>query len=625
MNYNDISKAITAEDIIRRYNLDNLKVDRKTIRKITEDLTKTNTQINEFANAVTKDIEELQDQVDGNIATWFFYGVPNLENRPANEWQSEEEKNNHLGDLYYDQDTGYAYRFALKDDEYEWLEIKDTDVTKALALANSAQDTADRKRTTFVDTPLPPYEVGDLWVKEDKELYRCRAKRVEGEFRDVDWVLATDYSNDDYAKNVEAVLDQFKKTVTTDYVTNVTFETTRDSIESKVESTTKKVETIEQTLDYFSVDLDIYNITIPVSENNIPLFSNTFIINHNSSFKGEQVSVKPSYTSDIKGITVETTIEDIKISISNDIAIDELINELNFIFLYKDGEDSYVVNKKIMVTLAQKGANGKDGEQGLPGKDGEKGEKGEVGTNGKDGKTQYFHYKFSDDGETFTPGDEESGIPIGKTRGAYIGIYSDFTEEDSNVFEDYTWIKFTGDVDALLDSLQNQINSNASSLQNNYQELNDKLNDKADKEVITELRNSITEVTDANAKVTTAVEEIIQNGVSQVVTETNMKFDKDGLSIDKTGAETSSSFNEKGLGVKDKTGSTEKLLSYNGYVDEELAQQSELLKKFLGQTVNYANNSLIERYLSFLNWRIEEVNDSVFGKGLGFFYVGGDK
>ena len=280
MNYGDLSKAITAEDIIRRYNLDNLRTDRKTIKKIAEDLTNTNTLINNFADAVTKDINELQNQVDGNIATWFFNGVPNLENSPANEWLSEEEKNNHLGDLYYDQDTGYAYRFALKDGKYQWLEIKDTDVTKALALANSAQDTADRKRTTFVDTPSPPYEVGDLWVKEDKELYRCRAKRTEGEFQDVDWVLATDYSNDDYAKNVEAVLNQFKATVEKDYTTNVQLETTRDSILGQVEAITTEIVTVNnERYEYYdsqltNLNINVGNIELSITEINNSLNDN---------------------------------------------------------------------------------------------------------------------------------------------------------------------------------------------------------------------------------------------------------------------------------------------------------------------------------------------------------------
>ena len=245
MSVNDFKKALTAEDVIRRYNLNNLSSDRKKIKQATETLVKTDKELKSFIDATAKDIENIQSQVDGNITTWFLIGVPTIENQPANEWLTDKDKNNHLGDLYYDQDTGYAYRFALENNEYKWLKITDTDVTEALAIANSAKDTADSKRRVFVVLPTPPYDIGDIWIKDDKDLYRCRAKRSEGDYNAVDWVLATDYSNDDYAKGVEAVLNQFKTTVEKDYVTNVKLETTKDSIESSVSSVTTKVEKVE--------------------------------------------------------------------------------------------------------------------------------------------------------------------------------------------------------------------------------------------------------------------------------------------------------------------------------------------------------------------------------------------
>ena len=245
MSVNDFKKALTAEDVIRRYNLNNLSSDRKKIKQATETLVKTDKELKSFIDATAKNIENIQSQVDGNITTWFLIGVPTIENQPANEWLTDKDKNNHLGDLYYDQDTGYAYRFALENNEYKWLKITDTDVTEALAIANSAKDTADSKRRVFVVLPTPPYDIGDIWIKDDKDLYRCRAKRSEGDYNAVDWVLATDYSNDDYAKGVEAVLNQFKTTVEKDYVTNVKLETTKDSIESSVSSVTTKVEKVK--------------------------------------------------------------------------------------------------------------------------------------------------------------------------------------------------------------------------------------------------------------------------------------------------------------------------------------------------------------------------------------------
>ena len=247
MNIMDSKKAVTAEDLIRRYNLENLKSDRKLIQTIKENANNTNNLLNNFIDATVSDLQNLQDQVDGNIATWFFSGVPTLENLPAMDWVNDEDKNNHLGDLYYDKDTGYAYRFTLDDATYSWMKLSDSDIAEALAIANAAQDTADSKRRVFVTQPTPPYDVGDIWIKEDTDLYRCRASRNSGNFNEVDWILATDYSNDDYAKNVEAVLNQFKTEVEANYATTVQLETTAESIEASVQSITTLTNTLSQT------------------------------------------------------------------------------------------------------------------------------------------------------------------------------------------------------------------------------------------------------------------------------------------------------------------------------------------------------------------------------------------
>lgn len=240
---NDGVKPVTADDVIRRLN-DTINKNKKAAESLVDELNKTNTSIENYVEALTKDIGNLQDQVDGNITTWFYSGVPSLENKPASDWTTDNEKIKHIGDLYYDQDTGYAYRFNYDNskNEYGWLKITDSDVTEALAIANSAQDTADRKRQNFVVTPYTPYDVGDFWIKDNKDLYRCQVKRESGDFNASDWCKATDYSNDDYAKQVEVVLNDFKTTVEADYVTNVTFNTTKESIESSVETITTQVE-----------------------------------------------------------------------------------------------------------------------------------------------------------------------------------------------------------------------------------------------------------------------------------------------------------------------------------------------------------------------------------------------
>jgi hypothetical protein len=84
-------------------------------------------------------ISELQTQIDGSIDTWFYNDVPTLENLPASEWTTNEVKDQHRGDIYYDNDSGYAYRFTYvpSTSTYEWQLISDSAVVAALNTAQS--------------------------------------------------------------------------------------------------------------------------------------------------------------------------------------------------------------------------------------------------------------------------------------------------------------------------------------------------------------------------------------------------------------------------------------------------------------------------------------------------------
>ena len=161
-------------------------------------------QAQDFASTVTRidaDMESLQGQIDGSITTWFYEVAPTNENEPAVNWTSTDEKNLHLGDLYYDTVTGYCYRWQVQNNAYSWQRITDTDVTKALSDAASAQDTADAKRRVFVSTPVPPYDVGDLWVQGDGgDILRCNAQKISGQsYAAGDWVKASKYTDDTLA------------------------------------------------------------------------------------------------------------------------------------------------------------------------------------------------------------------------------------------------------------------------------------------------------------------------------------------------------------------------------------------------------------------------------------------
>lgn len=215
LNKQDRSGVRTASDLERKYDLQAIAGIKVAIENSEENINKTNKILEDFVVATLGTLENMQSQIDGNITTWFYSGVPSLNDYPASEWETEEIKANHMGDLYYDQETGYAYRFAFSDGEYRWIKIVDNDVVEALALANAAQDTADSKRRVFTAQPVPPYDSGDLWFK-DSEIYICQISKEATEvYAEKDFIIATKYTDDTYAKQVGNELTVVKGTVTT--------------------------------------------------------------------------------------------------------------------------------------------------------------------------------------------------------------------------------------------------------------------------------------------------------------------------------------------------------------------------------------------------------------------------
>jgi hypothetical protein len=150
-----------------------------------------------FVTTVThsSDVSDLQSQIDGNITTWFYDGAPTLINDPAVGWTTTALKDAHLGDLYYDNVTGYAYRFRVVTGTYSWLQLSDSDIATALSAASTAQDTADSKRRVFVSEPTTPYEVGDLWDAggSPRIIKRCSTERLTGAYNAADWTSIANY------------------------------------------------------------------------------------------------------------------------------------------------------------------------------------------------------------------------------------------------------------------------------------------------------------------------------------------------------------------------------------------------------------------------------------------------
>lgn len=156
-------------------------------------------------NTYTPKIQEMQEQIDGKVESFFFDYEPTLENYPANKWTTEEERLKHNADTFYWKTKKSTYIFCKIDGVWQWLENKDPDIKKAMEAAEAAKDTADGKRRTFVTTPVPPYDEGDLWTQGDKgDLMCCKVSRLSGNYVSSDWGKATKYTDN-------SALDKFNE------------------------------------------------------------------------------------------------------------------------------------------------------------------------------------------------------------------------------------------------------------------------------------------------------------------------------------------------------------------------------------------------------------------------------
>lgn len=186
-------------------------------------------KVSDFAETVTKSVSDLQNQIDGQIETFYYDYEPTLKNIPASDWTTEDDKKKHEGDLFYWKSKGYAYRFFKDGDTWKWQLVQDTDVTKALQTASFAQSTANSKCRVFLTQPTPPYDTGDMWNQgQNGDILTCMVARGEGaSYVETDWQKLNKYTDDETAnKALEEArksramiinLDNDYQAITTDY------------------------------------------------------------------------------------------------------------------------------------------------------------------------------------------------------------------------------------------------------------------------------------------------------------------------------------------------------------------------------------------------------------------------
>lgn len=344
-------------------------------------------KLSDYAETVTGSLGDLQDQIDGQIETFYYDYEPTLQNKPASNWTTTEERKKHEGDLFFwkpNKETGeggYAYRFFYDSTvgKWEWVLVQDTDITKALAAAQNAQDTADHKRRVFVTKPQPPYDIGDLWSQGEDEggdILTCTVSRAKGaSYVQSDWQKLNKYTDDTKAEEALEAASLAR---------NMTMQLDNDYQGIPVDSDGNYTEfpecTTTATVMYGTQDItDNCTYTITTSQN----------------IQGNWNRETKTYT--VTGLTADSGWVNIKAAYLNNL----------------------VVSKQF--SLAKQYA----GPQGIPG----------IGT---DGKTTYLHIQYA-------PVQNPTAAQMSKTPNKYIGTYTDFSGVDSTDPTKYTWAKFEGD------------------------------------------------------------------------------------------------------------------------------------------------------------------------------------
>lgn len=144
-------------------------------------------KLNERIDGVDSLIAALQNEVDSVIETWYLPGNPTAQGF-KNPWEDADEY--HIGDLYYDIDSGYSYRFLQKTTDpvtYEWTRLSDNEFSAALEQIKTLQTTVDGKVSIYYGEAPASANVDDLWVDSEGNFYQY-IKKSDGTY---EWSLAS--------------------------------------------------------------------------------------------------------------------------------------------------------------------------------------------------------------------------------------------------------------------------------------------------------------------------------------------------------------------------------------------------------------------------------------------------
>lgn len=405
-------------------------------------------KLSDYAETVTGSLGELQDQIDGQIETFYYDYEPTLQNKPASDWTNATERKKHIGDLFFNKTTGYAYRFMQDGATWGWTLVQDTDITKAMKAAEDAQDTADHKRRVFVTKPQPPYDIGDLWSQGESEggdILTCTVSRAKGaSYVQSDWQKLNKYTDDtkaeealeaaSLARNMTMQLDNDYQGIPVDSDGNytefpecTTTATVMYGTQDITDNCTYTITTSQNIQGNWNKETKTYTVTGLTADSGWVNIKAAYL---NNLVVSKQFSLAKQYAGPqgIPGIGTDgkTTYLHIQYApVQNPTAAQMSKTPNKYIGTYTDfsGVDSTDPTKYTWAKF-----EGDQGAQGVP------------GTPGANGKTPYFHiaYANSADGRTgFSVDDSVNKL--------YIGQYTDYTPDDSTNPTKYSWTKIKGE------------------------------------------------------------------------------------------------------------------------------------------------------------------------------------
>jgi hypothetical protein len=97
------------------------------------------TSIETMDGKITLSVSSLEQQLKRKSGNWYGNYEPTSGNNPASAWTTDELRQEHERDLFFNTTTGYAYQYQKNDsNEYGWVRVKDKDIEAAQSTAESA-------------------------------------------------------------------------------------------------------------------------------------------------------------------------------------------------------------------------------------------------------------------------------------------------------------------------------------------------------------------------------------------------------------------------------------------------------------------------------------------------------